>query len=181
MIGHDDLQAVLRPFGEALPLPRSAFVDPELLELEQRALFARSWIPVAHEADLARPGDWVRAPVRGEHLVVVRGADLELAALHAVCSHRGTLLCAEDGGHLRDLQIRCPYHAWTYATDGVLLQAPGLPAGARVPGLSRALVETWAGVVFVNLDVESPGLEASWGGGPPWLLRAAAASLRRVS
>ena len=58
----DDLLGVLRPFGEATPLPRAAFVDPAALDLEERAIFSSSWIPVAHEADLARPGDWVRAP-----------------------------------------------------------------------------------------------------------------------
>jgi glycine betaine catabolism A len=177
---HADLEAVLRPFGQAVPLPREAFVDPEVLELEQRAVFARSWVPVAHEADLARPGDWVRAPLRGEHLVVVRAADLALAALHAVCSHRGTLLCAGGEGRLPGLQIRCPYHGWTYATDGALLEAPGHAAGQPAPGLARAAVETRAGVVFVNLDAEAPGLDASWRGGPPWLARAVS-TLERVS
>src|SRR5258707_3931333 len=102
----DELLGVVRPFAEATPLPRAAFVDRDVLDLEERALFAGSWIPVAHEADLARPGDWVRAPVRGEHLIVVRGADLEIAALHAVCTHRGTLLCDGEGGHLESLRLR---------------------------------------------------------------------------
>src|SRR5262245_61553463 len=125
----DELQGVLRPFGEATPLPRAAFVDPAVLELEERAILSSSWIPVAHEADLDRPGDWVKAPIRGEHLVVVRGADLGVAAVSAVCAHRGTLLCDGAEGHLDALQVRCPYHGWTYATDGSLLEAPGLPPG----------------------------------------------------
>jgi Rieske 2Fe-2S family protein len=176
----DDLLGVLRPFGEASPLPREAFVDPAVLDLEERTLFASSWIPVAHEADLTRPGDWVRTPLRGEHLVVVRSADLGLAALFAVCSHRGTLLCDGDDGHLDTLEVRCPYHGWTYATDGALLAAPGAAPGAAPPGLPRARLETRGGVVFVNRDPGAPGLAESWEGGPPWLSRDALLTLRRV-
>ncbi|HEX6737655.1 MAG TPA: aromatic ring-hydroxylating dioxygenase subunit alpha [Vicinamibacteria bacterium] len=176
-----DLEAVLRPFAQAVPLPRDAFVDPEVLELEQRVIFDHAWVPVAHEADLQRPGDWARAPLRGEHLVVLRGADLELAALHAVCAHRGTLLCEGDAGRIAGLELRCPYHGWTYATDGTLLSSPGRPPSAPAVGLPRARVAVHAGVVFVNLDLGAPGLEASWEGGPPWLRRAALMSLERVS
>jgi Rieske 2Fe-2S family protein len=175
----DDLLGVVRPFAEATPLPRSTFVDPAALDLEERALFASSWIPVAHEADLARPGDWVRAPVRGEHLIVLRGADLEIAALHAVCTHRGTLLCDGEGGHLDVLHLRCPYHGFTYATDGSLLSAPGA-RGPAPPGLCRARVEVFAGVVFVNLATAGPSLDESWGGGPPWLRRAKLWTLERA-
>src|SRR5262245_54167741 len=176
-----DLEGVLRPFGQATPLPREAFVDPDVLALEERAIFSSAWIPVAHDADVSRPGAWVRAPLRGEHVVVVRGADLGLVSLHAVCSHRGTLLCDGEAGHLADLQVRCPYHGWTYATDGRLLDAPGLPRGADVPGLARVSLETRAGVVFVNRDAAAPGLEESWRGGPPWLSRAMGSPLVRVS
>jgi len=170
------LISVLRPFGEASPLPRSAFIDPAVFELEERTLFASSWVPAAHEADLRRPGDWVRAPLRGETLIVVRGADLGLAALFATCSHRGTLLCDGDAGHFPDLTVRCPYHGWRYATDGSLLEARGAALGEKPPGLGRARVESRAGVVFVNCDPQAPSLDA----GPPWLARAKLHALERA-
>lgn len=178
--GRGELLGVLRPFAEATPLPRAAFVDPRALDLEERVLFAGAWIPVAHEADVARPGDFVRAQLRGEHLIVLRGADLGIAALHAVCTHRGTLLCDGDAGRLESLRIRCPYHGFTYATDGTLLEAPGARGGEAPPGLLRARVETRAGVVFVNLDPQAAPLEESWRGGPPWLSRAALWPLERA-
>jgi Rieske 2Fe-2S family protein len=179
-VTRDDLLGVLKPFGEAMPLPRAAFVDPGVLTLEEEAIFSSSWIPVAHEADLARPGDWVRAPLRGESVVVVRGADLKVAALFAVCSHRGTLLCDGDRGHLEALQVRCPYHGWTYATDGSILESPGAQPGKGPLGLRRARVETRAGVVFVNLDKDAGPLDESWMGGPPWLSRDKLFALERV-
>jgi Rieske 2Fe-2S family protein len=172
------LLRVLRPLAEAEGLPPEAFTSPAVLELEERALFARAWIPVAHEADLARPGDWVRAPLRGERLVLVRDAELGLAALHAVCAHRGTLLCDGEQGRFPDLLLRCPYHGWTYATDGRVLAAPGGPPAAQAPGLQRARVDSRLGVVFVNLDPDAPPLDESWSGGPPWLARTSGALAR---
>src|SRR3954467_6666607 len=167
MLTREDLLSVLRPLDEARPLPRAAFVDPHVLELEERALLASAWRPVAHVADLQRPGDWVKAPLRGEHVIVVRTAELDLMALHATCTHRGTLLCEGCGGQLPELQIRCPYHGWTYATDGTLLSSPGREGGAE--GLPRARVSTGpGGVVFVNLDHEAPALDLC-DSGPPWL------------
>ena len=160
----DQLHGVLQPFGEARPLPRAAFLDPAVLDLEERAIFSMSWLPVAHQADLARPGDWVRAPLRGEHLVVVRDAGLGLSALHAVCSHRGTLLCDGEHGRLPELSMRCPYHGWTFGTDGAVLDAPG--ATGKAAGLPRARVETHCGTVFVCLDAEAAALTI-----PPWLAR----------
>jgi Rieske 2Fe-2S family protein len=166
-IRREDLLAVIRPFASATPLPRAAFVDPAVLEFEERTFFSSAWIPVAHEADIPRPGDWVRAPLRGEHLILVRGSDLTIQALHAVCTHRGTLLCDGDHGRLPALELRCPYHAWVYATDGSLLQTPG--ASQRAPGLETALVDVLCGVIFVNLDRKAAPLAKSWDGGPPWL------------
>ncbi len=156
-MNRDALRAVLQPFEAASPLPRDAFLDPAVLALEQRWL-ATSWIPVAHEADVPRPGDWVRAPFPAAHVVIVRGADLGLAALHAVCTHRGTLLCDGTQGRLPSLEIRCPYHGWTFATDGSGLTAPGAP-------LSRLRLTTRHGVVFVCREGEAAALDA----GPPWL------------
>jgi Rieske 2Fe-2S family protein len=172
----DELVGVLRPFAEATPLPRAAFVDPAVLELEERAIFSSAWIPVAHEADLKRPGDWVRAPFRGEHVIVLRGADLAVAALVAVCSHRGTLLCDGERGQFGTLQVRCPYHGWTYATDGSLLAAPGAAPGPAPRGLARPRVETRSGVVFVSLH-EGAGTPLEL---PHWLSPARLSALERV-
>lgn len=168
------LEAVARPFREASPLPRAAFVDPAVFALEQRAIFAGAWMPVASCADVQRPGDWVRADLPGEDLVIVRDAELAVSALRATCSHRGTLLLDGDAGHLPTLEIQCPYHRWTYATDGRLLAAPG--ARAPAASLARLRVRELEGVILVNRDDRAPALDA-----PKWLAGLTIARVHRTA
>ena len=169
------LRDVIEPFDRARPLPRWAFVDDAVFEAERAHLFADHPIPIAHEADLEKPGDWVRAPLLGEHVVVVRGADLEIHALHAVCRHRGTLLCEGDRGRFERLEIVCPYHAFAYSTNGELLRAPGAPRRVldEKPSLARVEIATSPlGAIFATSSKAIPL--------PPWVATLKTKSLVRV-
>ncbi len=125
-------------------------------------------------SDVAQPGAWVRADVGGEDIFVMRGEDLALRAFFNVCIHRGTPLLDGDGG--RDLRVVCPYHGWTYGTNG-LLQWPEGPSKQ----LCGARVESWGGFLFVCLDEATPSLDAWMGEVPPWLEPDLLRRARRVS
>ena len=56
----------------------------------------------------------------GENLILCRDAAGTVTAFHNTCRHRGSELCAEAERPLGKL-ITCPYHAWSYATDGRLV------------------------------------------------------------
>ena len=64
--------AVLRPFGEARSLPPSAYKDPTVFEHEQTHIFDCHWLCVGREEDVSRPGQWLRAPVTPEGVLIVR-------------------------------------------------------------------------------------------------------------
>lgn len=91
----------------------------------------RFWQPVAMVSQLTnRP---LAVKILGEELVLFRDGSGRLGLLHKHCSHRGASLefgvvCA-DG-------LQCCYHGWKYATDGTLLETPGLCAAS---GLSEKL------------------------------------------
>ena len=55
-------------------------------------------------------------------LVVVRGHDGEIRALHNVCRHRGSIVCEATHGVARRRFV-CPYHQWSYELDGRLAKA----------------------------------------------------------
>lgn len=138
----------------ATALPAAFYTEPGALAFERTAVFARSWQLVAHVSQLAGSGDHVVTDIAGVPLVLVRGEDGVLRALHNVCRHRAGPLAECDGRGARAL--RCRYHGWTYTLDGRLHRATEMggvpdfdPAGIRLP---EARVATWRGLVFVALD-----------------------------
>ena len=146
--------------AESTPLDPRLYVDPDGMAREQAAIFARSWQLAGHVADLAAPGRFAAVPVGTESALVVRGDDGELRAFRNVCRHRAARL--REGRGDCGKAIRCPYHGWTYRTDGRLIGVPearGFPALDKAElSLMPARAETFCGLVFVNLDLDAPPL-----------------------
>jgi glycine betaine catabolism A len=104
-------------------MPGDYYTSADILAEEQQRIFGEHWSCVGRASSLARAGDYMLRTVAGESLIILRDRGGELRAFFNVCRHRGTRLCRETTGHLSET-IQCPYHAWTYATDGRLLGAP---------------------------------------------------------
>jgi choline monooxygenase len=147
-----------QPLQSSLALPAPLYTDAAQLKREQRAVFARSWQLVAHAAQLCTPGDHVVAEVGGVPLLLVRGDDEVLRALHNVCRHRAGPLATCDGRGAKAL--RCKYHGWTYNLDGQLRSAPEMNDAQDfdigVIRLPQVQVAVWQGLVFVVLDDTAP-------------------------
>src|SRR6187402_120937 len=172
-----ELERVLSPL-EPCGLPRAAYTDEAVLAFEREHIFARAWSCVGREQELARPGEFLRACVAGEELLVVRGVDLELRAFHNVCRHRGLLLMEAERG--RSLEFTCGYHGWAYEPSGALRVAPYMPPSFRraCHGLATLRLGVLHGFVFVCLDPEAPPLADALSGAPDWLTRPELAHLR---
>lgn len=142
--------------GRRQALPPAAYSDGEMLALERRQIFARAWIAVAHISQLRAVGDYITFEIAGHPVLAVHGADGKLRAFSNVCQHHSAPVAAGSG---RRTVFRCPYHAWTYGLDGALLGAPYMDkaalGGIALPPLA---LETWQGLVFVNLDAAAPPL-----------------------
>ena len=137
----------------AKTLAQQYFVSPEVFAEEQDRIFSKQWVLVAHQSQLAEPGDYFVAEVASESLIIVRDKGAELHGFYNVCRHRGTRLREDRNGHLSAIQ--CPYHAWTYGLDGRLIGAPHMD---QVPGFDKAdyslhpvNIALWEGFIFVNL------------------------------
>ncbi|HEV3409405.1 MAG TPA: aromatic ring-hydroxylating dioxygenase subunit alpha [Chthoniobacterales bacterium] len=145
----------------AKTLPQSYFVSADVFAQEQEGIFARQWLCVGHQSQLARSGDFFRAEVIGESLIVLRDQQGIIRGFYNVCRHRGTRLCEEGSGH--SAVIQCPYHAWTYALDGRLIGAPHMDdaAGFEKSDYSLATVhlQLWEGFIFLNLAPEAKPLD----------------------
>ncbi len=150
------------PPGLAPSLPASWYCDPAVFARERERIFARHWILVAREEQLAAPGDFVTDTIAGFPVFVARQAGGALGAYHNLCRHRASPLLTEETG--RRQVLRCPYHGWTYGLDGQLRKAPGFPGrealGPSNCDLLPVRAAAWNGLVFACLDPAAPDLEA---------------------
>lgn len=146
-------------------LPPEMFTSSEIFEEEQRRVFARSWVHVADLADVATPNAYITAMIGRTPVIVLRDKTGELRAFLNACRHRGAQLL--DGKGTCDKQIKCPYHAWSYGTDGSLLGVPYRERFAHADldamNLIPVRVGTVGPLIFACLDPDAPSL-AEWTG-----------------
>lgn len=142
----------------ALTLPSRYFYDPEIYKQEIDRIFASAWHCVCHDSELAEPGDYVKFDILEQSVLIVRGEDGEVHALHNVCRHRGTALVQARRGRLSSM-ITCPYHAWSYHLDGRLRHAPRCENLAGFDpkdwGLVSVRLERFAKFWFINFDADA--------------------------
>ncbi|HET7836864.1 MAG TPA: Rieske 2Fe-2S domain-containing protein, partial [Variovorax sp.] len=96
---------------------RDLYTSAELFELEQEHFFANTWNYIGHESQLPKAGDYLNTEIAGRPLIVVRHTDGSVRAMMNRCAHKGSRLVSAPCGNTGKF-FRCPYHAWTFKTDG---------------------------------------------------------------
>ena len=158
-------------------LPPAAFTSRALFDLEERAIFARSWVHVADLVDLPGPGSYLAAAIGRTPVLLVRDRKSgELRGFLNACRHRGAQLL--EGRGTCERQIKCPYHAWSYGTDGALIGVPyrdEFTCDVSGMDLMPVRIGTVGPLVFACLDPAAPPLE-EWVGALPAALADAGAA-----
>lgn len=142
-------------------LPGWIYRDADFLAAEREVIFRRAWQIVCHNNDIPQPGDYHSFAFMGENIVVLRGDDGVVRAFHNLCRHRAARLLDGEAGNC-GRRITCPYHAWTYGTDGALL---GVPHRREFPDFQLADYplltvehEIYHGFIFVRLEAGGPSV-----------------------
>lgn len=155
----EELTGELRhAIDEGLSLPPRWYSDRDVLQVEQRHVFNRSWHYAGHASELVEPGDYLLAAIGKVPVIVVLDEQRTLRAFLNLCRHRGHEVvpprAAPPARRRRTLQ--CPYHGWTFNLDGTLRSAPRSNREASFDkdalGLIPVAVDTWGPLVFVTLD-----------------------------
>jgi p-cumate 2,3-dioxygenase subunit alpha len=151
---------------------RSTMTSPRVFEVEVQKVFNHSWLYMGHTSEIPNPGDFVRRPVGGRPMFMVRGAKSgEVRVFHNSCTHRGAVVCRTDRGNAKAFQ--CFYHAWTFSTEGQLTGVPdrkgyeGRDFGEL--GLAQPRVEEYRGFVFISFDPDIMNLESYLAGAKEYL------------
>jgi Rieske 2Fe-2S family protein len=153
--GMDSLDQALADVREGFSLPGAFYSDPAIFEAEYDLFLKRHWLLAGHASEIPGRGDYVVVEFAGASVILVRGQDGEIHAMHNVCRHRGARICTEPRGSAR--QLVCRYHAWSYRLDGSLQSWRHMPAGLDKGdfGLIRCGVAIFEGLIFITLDPDN--------------------------
>jgi phenylpropionate dioxygenase-like ring-hydroxylating dioxygenase large terminal subunit len=166
----DDPEAV-RALVQPDRVHRDLYIDADLFALEQQHFFANTWNYVGHDSQIPNPGDYLRSEIGGQPLIVVRHTDASVRVLMNRCAHKGSRLVSAPCGNTGKF-FRCPYHAWTFRTDGSLLNMPlkngydgtGLHECESAKGLVTVdNVRLHRGFIFAKINDVGPGFEDYFG------------------
>jgi phenylpropionate dioxygenase-like ring-hydroxylating dioxygenase large terminal subunit len=157
-------------------LGREIFVDESIYRTELGRIFARAWLFVGHESQLPNLGDFFLSRTGEDSVIVSRDLNGKVNVLLNSCRHRGMRVCRYEQGNTSN--FTCPYHGWSYRSDGSLGHVPGELIG--VPwqkvaysdrldksqwGLIRASkIEVYKGSVWATWDDSTPGFLDYLGG-----------------
>ena len=150
---------------------RDVYIDEEVFRLEMERVFTHSWVYVGHDSQIPNPGDFYATTIGTQPVVMVRHSDGEVHVLHNRCPHKGVRIVGEACGHVGKY-FRCPYHAWTFRTDGSLIGTPlrsgyeqtGFEDSHAARGLARVgAAHVYRGFVFARLIAHGPTFEAFFG------------------
>src|SRR6266704_3241568 len=103
-------------------ISREIFVNEEIYAEEQERIFARSWLFIGHESQIPNPGDFAASRMGEEAVIMCRDRAGAVHVFLNSCRHRGMKVCRYDEGNTT--VFTCPYHGWSYGTDGKLVGVP---------------------------------------------------------
>ncbi len=142
--------------------PVERYTDPERFDREMTLLIKRVPQIIGHVSDIPKPGDYKTLDYSGIKVLLARAADGSAKVFLNVCRHRGTQLVWEERGANKRAFV-CPYHAWTYATDGRLVGIPNAEGFPSVDKQEFGLVALQSaerqGFIYAVLDPDAPKVD----------------------
>ena len=166
-----DNQAAIRALVRDGEVHRDVYTDPALFAVEMERVFGHGWVYVGHASQVPEHGDFITTTIGVAPVVMVRHGDGVIHVLHNRCPHKGTRVANEACGNAGRF-FRCPYHAWSFRTDGSIAAIP-LPGGyertdfsgsAAARGMTPVgAVHVYREFVFARLSALGPGFAEYFG------------------
>ncbi len=141
---------------DGFSLEQAFYTNPDYFKLDMEMIYYREWLFVGHDCEVPKAGNYFTVQIGDYSVIIVRGRDGNIRALHNSCRHRGSRVCSSERGAAAKLV--CPYHQWTYDLDGSLVFARqmGEDFDASKFGLKSVHCESFGGYIFVCLANQAP-------------------------
>jgi phenylpropionate dioxygenase-like ring-hydroxylating dioxygenase large terminal subunit len=144
----------------ALPdIPLARYTSDDFYAREMK-VFKSQWLLVGHTSELAEPGSYRVLNVPFAPIILVRDKTGILRAFLNACRHRGAPVVRCGEGTTKYLV--CQFHSWAYALDGSLVNVTErrdfVESVLEDRGLTPVRLESWGGMVFINLDPDAAPL-----------------------
>ena len=110
--------------------PTANYLSVDRLEAELNLLRQR-WVVFCPSAALQKSGDYIARDAAGVPVIAVKGPDGKVRSFRNACRHRGVQVAKGQGC---TSVFVCPYHGWSYGTDGSLRS---VPHSDGFPGLQK--------------------------------------------
>ena len=143
--------------ASTMEVPSTDYTDEALWQLEMDRIFKTLPILVGVSQEIPEAGDFKTLEILGVPLLITRQKDGSAKVLMNVCTHRGMTLTSKPCGNQK--MFSCPYHGWTFKSDGSLRAIADAPKFGEVCEGSRDLVQfpchEEGGLIFAVLDAQS--------------------------
>jgi nitrite reductase/ring-hydroxylating ferredoxin subunit len=141
-------------------IQKTDYIQGDAFQVEKRTVFAKGWLPLCAEGQIARPGDFLALSVGGWSVVAVRDKKGAVRVLRNACRHQNMpVVGTPPSGQCET--FRCRFHGWTFDLQGKFVSAPPPVAPADPsPGandLQSLPVRISNGLVFFAVDPVSTG------------------------
>lgn len=150
-----------------MPMPIAAYLDPERYQHEIERVFRRNPLALALSIELPQPKTWRAMNILGVPVLIARGDDGVARAFINACRHRGAPVC--ENGHGKADRFDCPYHAWSYDSQGRLIGMYGETTFGAIDrsthGLTALHCVERAGLIWVALKPDVKFDIDEWLGG----------------
>ncbi|MEZ5812542.1 MAG: aromatic ring-hydroxylating dioxygenase subunit alpha [Rhizobiaceae bacterium] len=150
---------------------RDVYVSQDVFEMEMKHLFRNTWVYVGHDSQVPNKGDYYSTMVGDQPMLMARHTDNTVRLMYNRCPHKGTQVVIDTKGNTGKF-FRCPYHAWSFKTDGSLLAIPlkkgyentGFESSCSSKGMTVVeSVKNYRGFIFARLNPEGMSFEEFFG------------------
>jgi phenylpropionate dioxygenase-like ring-hydroxylating dioxygenase large terminal subunit len=148
-------------------IPAYHYYDDKIFLQENNKIFNKIWNFVGFKSDFLNDNDFVTLKIASTPIVVQNIKGVVKSFLN-VCSHRFSIIQAEDSGNR---PLVCPYHGWAYDKDGIPSGIPKKPLFKKFTKdelcemkLKEFNVSFCGNMCFVSINEDVEPLEVFLGG-----------------